>query len=250
MLSAQTKIDNFRFVQRNQNIHTLLPGAWSNESSSSVTPEGSCNKAAYWKFDRHGCCPTENSIELRIQNFTTHLLLEEWRNKRVWFWGDSITQQMIDALLNNADAEQIHNIVLFNPPVEDALVLFEDYNVTIYRIGQGGGGISPVDNEQLPVTYGNTPIEFEKSVALSDIFYLNLGLHLTKLTQEQGQSMFRYVRRILELALAENPEKRFFYRLTLPQHFIGPNGFGGDYRDRERDECVDASKLQSTGHPP
>ena len=73
---------------------------------------------------------------------------------------------------------------------------------------------------------------------MGDIFYVNFGLHLTELTQDQGQTMFGYVRRILELALKQNPEKQFFYRLTFPQHFIGPDGLGGDYRDRESDECV------------
>ena len=70
--TTYTSMDNSfpEFVKREENVYTLLPAAWSNQSSLSTYPEGACNKASYWKFDRHGCSHLK-----RVLNFDNYPII-------------------------------------------------------------------------------------------------------------------------------------------------------------------------------
>jgi hypothetical protein len=77
-----------------------------------------------------------------VIDFSIHELLQTWSNRRIVFIGDSITQQALDALLNNAYTEGISNVTKSSVHHQEQAATFLDYNVTIGCIGDGGG-ISP-----------------------------------------------------------------------------------------------------------
>ena len=238
------------FVHQDSNIYSLLRGAWSSEGEEQVSyPRDAvpCNEAAYFKWVQHGCCPAEREHPLRITQFDTSLLLEKWRDKKVFFIGDSITQQQLDALLSNARADGIHNVNAVLSP-SSLVVTFEDYNATLTRANDNvggrmygrGGGILKVGNERMPVTYPTSPGAFEEAVRQSDITYVNFGLHLDLLTDDQTKRMFAYTRQVLEEDMALRGSQHFF-RTTFPQHFEDSDGKGGDYKMKRGGEvvCVD-----------
>lgn len=234
--NARVHHDHHHHVTRDENIYALRESAW-NKTLELPLQAWDCFEGAFYKFKGHGCC-APNRYSVNFNDFGLDQLFEQWRNKRVVFIGDSITQQYIDALLSSAYTEGIQNITARKGVHKDVFAILKDYNATLERIGNGGG-LSPINGSKIAgVTYPDTVETFEEAIMAGDIVYLNFGLHLAKVTLEDTKLMLLYARRILEDALKRNPAKRHYFRLTLPQHFFGKDGRGSEYRNRSNNSCV------------
>jgi hypothetical protein len=234
MMDAQLVPQN---VHKQENVYTLKE-VWESSADGSHQPPHHhqnlpCNEAAFWKFNSHGCC---DDVDLFFpQEFQLSQLLEQWANKSVLFFGDSISQQTIEALLNSAHAEGIEGTSNYASQVwkqHGTIAYMAKYNITIISNKDNGGAISPVNGATLVnATYPSLPGDLETALQESDIAYVNFGLHLANSAPAQCGDLFRYTRDVLEKDMVEHPEKRHFYRLTLPQHFSGTDGKGRAFRD-------------------
>lgn len=247
------------------NLFRLSKDVWltNNSNSTPAQPQQRCNVALFYNlFKKHGCCkqPSKEIITLEGQpgNYSLRWLFEQhWVNRRIGLVGDSVTQQLIEALLKNAHAEGIpqpqlqqeHFRPKFRPKIQ-SIAVWSSFNITLTRYGDGGA-ISPVPSSSkmddgdlslisINIKYTDRPELFHKAVQGSDMLYVNFGVHLNqgKVTVEQVTQLFQYTRQVLESDMDQHPHKRHFYRLTLPQHFTGVNGSGVQYTDRRSGECV------------
>lgn len=199
-------------------------------------------RAVVGQFGLHGCCPT---TLVYPTDFNYLELMKRWSNKTVYFFGDSLTNEVVDAVHIVA---HMHNLTL---PYIDHGFKIQEYNITIFFHGGGhsarGGCIAPLPTgEDLNVVANwkhnksDWPTDtevFEHDLAKSDISYTNVGLHL-KVNDSEARKEFKYIRGALERDMARHPWKKHFYRLTFPQHFAGEDGTGVAWRDGIRGSCV------------
>lgn len=247
-----------RILERDGNVHSLMRSAWDflpgekKTTTAATAPAGTCLQPI-WDYTMHGCCPVgagRPKLHPNLVAFQVSQLFEKWRNHRIVFIGDSITAQVMNALLSNLNAEgkySAENVKVLGGGTPTMTVTLDQYNLTMYKVGNGGG-ITTVKEELMPAdSYFMTPDLFEKALQLGDVAYVNFGLHMDALSSTQLDATYDYVRAVMEAELVDHPHKRLFYRTTLPQHFVQNDGTGGDYKGAASGECV-APGVETAEH--
>jgi hypothetical protein len=218
---------------RFENNTVVLQDAWVTAGWPVPTgvwnyPGENCTKHTYFGvYANHGCC--NSTLHLRYA-FDLRELLHRWSNQRVMFFGDSVTQQQIDAMVIMIYASGGSITRLPSPPSVERQSVFRinPQNVTILRSAVGGGCVSPLPNGEVVrgCTFPSSHTTFESMVAESEVVYVNIGLHIERTPKSQVQTMLEYVRDVLEHA-REKRKTRHFFRLTFPQHFASPDDSRG-----------------------
>lgn len=220
-----------------------------------------------------GCCQGATHDAVFPVELQFLELLKRWANKRIGFFGDSITQEFIQAIAIGAE----HHGIKFER-IHQNWFKIPAYNITIARrcerqtqkecwkekkkrnsqiemiCGRGVpscGVVSPLPRygDLSKSTYPTPPEFFEASLEHSDIFYMNVGLHLVHENEEVQKKEFQYIRDTMERHLTENPGKQLFFRLTLPQHFAGPEGAGIPYDLQSNSNKSATSNCVGYGSP-
>eukprot|EP00037_Helgoeca_nana_P038037 m.18754 g.18754 ORF g.18754 m.18754 type:complete len:429 (-) comp9729_c0_seq1:117-1403(-) len=218
-----------------------VSSGWPGRTGVWTDPGPKCNEHTFYGyFGGEGCC--NSSWHLRYA-FNVHDLLERWANQRVMFFGDSVTQQQIDALviLVEATGGSITRFPQKKKKGDYDLFRINPQNVTLLRDFQGGGCVSPTPVGAVNgCTYPSHHTVFESMVAQSDIVYVNVGLHVENSPMNQVRGMFEYIKGVLERPRA-SPKPRNFYRTTFPQHFASQDAahpHGHSFRHGHGHGCV------------
>jgi len=246
------------------------------KEADSVQPRA-LNESVHFSpaYDLMTCCHGATDDAVFPLDFHFLELLKKWSNKRIGFFGDSITQQIITSIAYGAK----HHGIDFQR-VNSQWYYVPAYNITIQRRCQemklgkqcwekemnenrraiqrnwcreeetrpSCGVVSPLPGLGIlnNSRYATPPELLDFSLEHADIFYINVGLHIWKESEEVQNAEFQYIRETMEKHLKENPGKQFFFRLTLPQHFIGEHGTGSPYELRSN---TDISKCVGYGTP-
>jgi len=194
----------------------------------------------YGMFEVHGCCTSgKYNLAYPTARWSMKKLMEKWANKTIGFFGDSLTQQHIDAIALGLEELGVRWV-----KTDRNTFQIPDYKITIERHCEGKpacGVISPLPGGKLSAksTYPTTTKLFVSALQTADIYYINVGVHLSPAEPDNLKlGEFEYIKDTLESLLKEKPQNQYFVRLTYPQHFIGNNGTGSSYENRASMGCV------------
>jgi len=234
-------------IIRDENVFTLYPPSeppnLKYTGMTNAANEFFCHYNGYWgALNSHGCCRFVRDnfpYEMEFEK-----LLRKWQNKRILFIGDSMTQQILDALALYLMLNRVQ--FKYNWPVQiDPNSFVEEFNISISRIGNGGciHPLNPdfIKGEITPITckYQSSSVEMESVIRNSDVVYINFGLHIENNNTDSIRSFYMYLRSLLEFQLQLRPNLQVFYRLTFPQNFESMDGKRGtSYTLTSKRNCV------------